>query len=152
MQTYHQNPYSKSVQISSTPEDIWTALSSPAHMQNWMSESAIEISSNWKTGEPISIKGILSGHPFENKGKVLKFDPHSKLEYSHLSSLSNLEDILQNYSIIRFSLHSAAQHSTLTIALSNFPTETIYKHLVFYWSTTLEILKQYIEKGITQQN
>ena len=35
----------------------------------------------------------------------------------------------------------------LTLTLSNFTTETIYKHLNFYWNTTLEVLKNFIESG-----
>jgi hypothetical protein len=32
------------------------------------------------------------------------------------------------------------------LTLSDFPTHTIYKHLDFYWRTTLEILKQFVER------
>lgn len=31
------------------------------------------------------------------------------------------------------------------LSLSNFPTESIYKHLAFYWDITLELLKKLIE-------
>jgi hypothetical protein len=33
------------------------------------------------------------------------------------------------------------------LTLRDFPTHTIYKHLDFYWRTTLEILKQFVERN-----
>jgi hypothetical protein len=31
------------------------------------------------------------------------------------------------------------------LTLRDFPTHTIYKHIDFYWRTTLEILQQFVE-------
>ncbi|SDK93753.1 Uncharacterized conserved protein YndB, AHSA1/START domain [Pedobacter sp. ok626] len=140
-------PYSKNIIINSNPSEVWKALTDPKLMQQWMSESPIEIHTDWTIGSPMIIRGILSQTPFENKGEVLQFNPEKLLAYSHLSSLSNLPEESENYTIIEFQLSSIEKGTSLTIHLRSFPTEIIYKHLVFYWNTTLEILRKFLEQS-----
>lgn len=104
----------------------------------------LEIITSWKTGSPIIIKGFHH-MKFENRGTVLQFQPPHLLQYNHLSSLSRLQDKPENYSIITFSLVPLENNTSLTVTLSNFPTEAIFRHLDFYWRTTTEILKKMIE-------
>ena len=35
---------------------------------------------------------------------------------------------------------------SLTLTITNFPTEAIYKHLDFYWRTALEVFKRFVEQ------
>ena len=111
-----------------------------------MSENEIEIITDWQVGRPMVIRGNLHGIKFENNGTVLQFEPENILRYNHLSSLSRLSDKTENYSVIEFKLTPLAEQTELTLTLSIFPTETIYKHLAFYWNATLEILKRLIEE------
>jgi len=85
--------------------------------------------------------------PFENKGFILHSNQAKRFSYTHLSSLSGLKDLPQNYSIVDFNIVSGSPETILELRLSNFPTESIYKHLVFYWNTTLGLLKTFIEKS-----
>jgi hypothetical protein len=68
------------------------------------------------------------------------------LQYSHLSSLSRLPDTPENHSVFEFRLAQAAGGTALTLAPRDFPTEAIFKHLDFYWRSTLGILKRFIEE------
>ena len=111
-----------------------------------MHDDAIHILTDWKVGAPMVIEGILHELHFRNKGTVLEFNTEKSLQYSHLSSLSELPDETQNYSVITFDLTPADHQTTLTLTLSNFPTETIYKHLELYWNATLQVLKELVEK------
>jgi hypothetical protein len=52
-----------------------------------------------------------------------------------------------SYTTFVFTLDEASGETMLGFAATGFPTETIYKHLRFYWSTTLEVLKQHAERG-----
>lgn len=116
-------------------------------MKKWMIADGMEIniSTDWKVGSPMVIHGNMSGKNFENHGTVLQFEPEKTLEYSHLSSTSRLPDQLESYSIIEFSLQPLQDLTILTLTVSNFPTESIYKHLAFYWNVTLEVLKRKME-------
>jgi len=84
-------------------------------------------------------------------GKVLKFEPEKILQYTQLSTLSRLPDKLENYCVLEFKLSSVENKTNLIFTASNFPTESIYKHMVFYWNMTLEVIKQ-LSEGSKNQN
>ena len=117
-------------------------------MKQWMGdpEMEIDIQTNWQVNSPIVISGFHH-LKFENKGTVLQFEPGQALKYNFLSSLSRLPDVPENYTIISFTLSPADSQTALTLVITNFPTETIYRHLDFYWRTTIELIKQLIEKN-----
>ena len=140
-------PIHKTIQINAPASKVWDALTTPALMPRWMMpDSPIEISTNWQVGSPFTIRGNLHGINFENRGTVLQFEREKTLQYSHLSSSSHLPDVPASYSILTFALSPAENQTALTLTVDNFPTEIIYKHLAFYWNSTLEILRQVIEK------
>jgi hypothetical protein len=107
-------------------------------------EMKIEVVTDWKINSPIIIRGFHHIR-FENKGTVLQFDREKKLSYSHLSSVSRLPDKPENYSILEFNLTPSGKQTLLELIISNFPTETIRKHLEFYWRTTVVKIKRMAE-------
>ena len=136
----------KSIIVNAKPLKVWQALVDPELMSLWMLDSEITIETDWRVGSPIIIRGDLHNTPFENKGFVLAFEPQQLLVYSHLSSLSALPDIEENYSIIKFSLAPSADQTIVTLTLGNFPTEVICKHFDFYWNFTLVMFKNIVEQ------
>ena len=139
--------FTKTIQINASPAKVWEALTKPELMRQWMVESGteIEIVTDWNVGSPIVIRGNLHRVNFENKGRVLQFDPARTLQYTHLSSLSGLPDQPQSYSVVTFQLAATEDQTRLTLTLHNFPTEAIYKHLVFYWNVALESFRKKVE-------
>jgi hypothetical protein len=116
-------------------------------MKKWMlDEEEIEILADWKPGSPIVIKGTLHGVDFENTGIILENIPGKILRYTHLSSISELPDQPENYTVLEFKLTQVENKVELELTLNNFPTESIYKHLVLYWNPTLEIFKKFVEE------
>lgn len=118
-------------------------------MTQWMGdpEMEIEIISDWQVDAPFIVKGFHH-FPFENLGKIQQFEAKKTFQYSHLSSLSELPDKPENYTIISFRLQECGEHSTeLTVEVENFPTEAIYKHWAFYWNGTVHLLKTLVEKA-----
>jgi uncharacterized protein YndB with AHSA1/START domain len=141
------NVVSKSITIRASSTRVWETLTLPDLMKDWMFPTEIDIITDWKIGNPIVIRGDLHGVPFENKGTVLQFEPERLLQYSHLSSVSRLLDEPVNYSVLEFRLAAITDSQTaLTLTLSNFPTQVIYKHLAYYWNVTLEVIKRRLEE------
>ncbi|MBL8078067.1 MAG: SRPBCC domain-containing protein [Anaerolineales bacterium] len=137
----------KTVTINASTAQVWHVLTTPDLMKKWMlTDVEIEIITDWKVGSPMSIRGNMNGKDFENTGQVLQFEPERILQYSHLSSLSRLPDVPESYSIIEFKLTPVENQTALALTVRNFPTESIYKHLTFYWNVTLEVLKRLVEK------
>ena len=138
----------KTVLINAPASTVWATLTEPPLMKQWMAdpEMVIDIQTNWQVNGPIVISGFHH-LAFENKGTVLQFEPGLALKYNFLSSISRLPDIPENYTVISFTLSPADKHTDLTLVITNFPTETIYRHLDFYWRTTIELIKQLVEKN-----
>ena len=136
---------SKTIHINAPTSKVWDALTDPTLMKKWMFEKEIEIITDWHVDSPIIIRGDLHGIPFVNNGLVLQFEPEKVLRYSHLSSISRLRDQPENYTVLDFQIAPMGTQTSLTLTVSNFPTESIYKHMRFYWNVTLEIFKKMLE-------
>lgn len=138
--------FSITITIDATPSKVWETLTNTALMPEWMGEPEmkLEVQTNWKINSPILIRGVHH-IKFENKGIVLKYSKEQRLSYTHLSSMSRLPDKIENYSILEFVLTPAGTQTTLTLEVSNFPTETIQKHLEFYWRGTIYKMGKYAE-------
>ena len=139
---------SKSIRLNASLNAVWEALTQPELMKSWMSDSEIEIVTDWEVGSPIIINVQAESYKtaFKNTGVVLQFLKDRVFEYSHLSSLSQLPDQAENYTLIKFTLLQEEDHTLLKLNLSNFPTESHYKHIDFYWTITLEVLKRFLEE------
>ncbi len=128
---------------------VWENLTNPKRMKLWMGEPEmnLEIISSWKAGQPIIIKGFHHVK-FENKGKLLTKEVNRILKYNYISSISRLTDQPENYTVVEFQLIPMENRTNLILTLSNFPTESIFRHVDFYWKGTIKILKDSIEKRI----
>lgn len=138
--------FSATVTINSEPTEVWSILTDPERMKKWIGEPdmEIEVHTGWEVDSPILIRGFHHVK-FENKGRVLKYEKERRLSYSHLSSVSRLPDKQENYSILEFTLTPVENHTLLILNIENFPTETIRKHLEFYWKTTMLVIKENVE-------
>src|SRR5688572_31889261 len=113
--------FSSTVLITRSAPIVWEILTDPAMMIQWMGEPEmqIEIETNWQLNSPITIRGFHHVR-FENKGLVLEFKKEKRLCYTHLSSLSRLPDVPENYSKLLFTLTARAEATELTVAIENF--------------------------------
>lgn len=145
------SPLHFDILINTPLEKIWPHLTDPTLMIRWMGEPAmnLQVTTTWIVGESITIHGQQYGK-FEILGKVKYFDPPHALSYTHLSSLSHLPDVESSYVTLEFKLTPVGAQTELSVHLHNFPTESIYKHLDFYWRTTVQLIRQQVENsGIT---
>lgn len=137
------------VEIDASAAATWQALTDPNKMKIWMADDEIEIKTDWQIGHLFVITGNLHGVSFENKGRVLQYQPQHRLSYTHLSSISELPDHPENDSIITFTLDANPARTTVSVNLSGFPNLVIQKHLAFYWRGALVNLKRYLEEQDT---
>lgn len=138
--------FSTTITINSDTGKVWNTLTNAKLMKKWMGEPEmkIEVDTDWAINSPILISGFHH-IKFVNKGLILQYDKEKKLKYSHLSSVSRLPDIAENYTILEFVLIPLGKKTQLTLNIENFPTETIRKHLEFYWRTTVVMIKEAAE-------
>jgi uncharacterized protein YndB with AHSA1/START domain len=136
----------KKVVIAAPVNEVWKSLTDIESMKQWMGapEMELEITTSWDIGSPITITGFHHVK-FENRGVVLEYLTDRLVSYNFLSSISRLPYEPENHTVLRFTLDAENDHTALSLIISNFPTETIYHHLNFYWNTTLVMLKRHIE-------
>lgn len=141
--------FEKSVTINSSFTTVWNTLTDLDLVKQWMGEKEmdLEIITTWEINSPITVRGFHHVK-FENRGIVLKYQPNKLLEYTHLSSLSRLEHKPSSYSTFQFELTPVQYCTVLKFTMENFPTETIYRHLCFYWRTTIEKIKNFAEQQV----
>lgn len=139
--------FEKSIFIAASPAEVWKTLTVHEYMLQWMGERdlQLQIHTTWEVNSPFVISGFHH-IKFENRGKVLQFEPEQLLVYTHRSTVSRLPDTPESDTVFTFRLQQVAGGTTLTLRIENFPTETIYKHLAFYWPVTLDELKNVAEK------
>ncbi len=142
----YTDTFEKMVLINAPAVNVWQYLTTPLLMVSWMGDPDMQIAvqTNWEIGQPIIITGVHH-LPFENKGTVLLFQPPQVLQFTHLSSLSRLPDLPENYTTITFQLQPEGHQTLLIARIHHFPTETIYHHFQFYWQGALGVLKQAVE-------
>lgn len=139
-------PIRKTILIHAVPSVVWRALTDTAWMTQWMSGTGLVITTSWKPGSSFTIDGGEHEVGFRNTGQVLRFEPERAVAYSHLSSLSRLPDLVENHTVIEFWLTPEGDNTQVELTVSNFPTESIYRHIVFYWNVALVLLKQFAEQ------
>lgn len=135
----------KTISINAPVSKVWKALTNPEIMKLWISDSEINVLSEWKAGSSIIFRGDLHGAYFENKGVILKLVPEKIFEYSYLSNISNLPDSPENYSVVRFELAAENDQTILSFTQTNFIAYTSYEHSNFYWNSALQVIKRLVE-------
>lgn len=141
------------VEINAHSTFVWRALTDPVLMKQWMSDDddfQLEIETNWKVGGKFITRGFHHV-PFENTGNIVELIPFKKLVYTHLSSISILEDKAENHCVFEFNLQEQNDSTMLSLRIINFPTETIYKHLELYWRSTLTVIREFVERTRTEK-
>ena len=150
----------KQVWIAASPVAVWQVLTDPALVHRWLAEPqvAAQIQTTWQVGSPIVIRGVHHV-PFEARGTVLVCDPPTRLCYSQISSLSRLPDVPESEAQIAFALRATDLatdpptdlatdgRTQLQLTIKRCATEAIYKHLEFYWGTTLRLIKTIAEEA-----
>lgn len=141
------NSFTAHVQINNTPYKVWEMLTKPQIMTQWLGDPDMNLTvlTNWQVNSSVIIRGFHHTK-FENRGVVLVFEKEKKLSFTHLSSVSGLPDVPESYSTLTFMLAPEENKTNLTLNIDNFPTESIRKHLEFYWRTTLITIKNKAEE------
>lgn len=132
-----------STTIKAPASKVWDALINPKLVKQYF--YGTEVVSDWKVGSKIAFKGEWEGKPYEDKGKILVFDPEKKLQYTYLSSFSGLPDKPENYGIVTFDLKTKDDSTQVTLSQSNFEDEAARLQSVENWKGVLGELKKFLE-------
>ena len=137
----------KSVEISTSTDQVWRALTEPEMIAKWMADAQVE--SKWKPGSDITFTGTMPNFnlKYRDRGTVITAEQGKILQYSHWSQMTRLPDTPENRTIFTFLLDRVDENKTrLTMRHENFSSETEYKHSNFFWGVALYMLKNLLEQ------
>ena len=129
--------------INAPASKVWDALTKPDLIKQYL--FGTEVRTNWKVGSPITYKGEWEGKAYEDKGKILKFDPEKSLVSTHWSPLSGVPDIPENYHTVTYQLSEKNGKTEVTILQDNNATEDEKAHSEQNWRTVLDGMKKLLE-------
>jgi uncharacterized protein YndB with AHSA1/START domain len=129
--------------INAPASKVWEALTKPELIKQYLFDT--EVITDWKMGSPITYRGEWEGKPFEDKGKILKFDPERSLVSTHWSPLSGVPDQPENYHTVTYQLSEKDGKTEVTITQDNNATEEEQSHSEENWRTVLAGMKKLLE-------
>ena len=139
------NPVARaSIVIDAPSSAVWQALIDPDLIQEYMFGATV--TTDWRTGSPITWSGEADGEPYRDKGFVLKVDPGRVLEYNRYSPLSGLPDAPEHYHVVRIELESEGAATRVNLEESNIASHEVWVHSEANWTQILEGLKDVVER------
>ena len=131
------------ITINTPAVRAWDALINPELIKQYL--FGTQVVTDWKMGSPITYKGIWNGKAYEDKGKVLQFEPGKLLVSTFWSSLSGLPNVPENYKTVRYELASEGSGTRLTIIQDNNDSQEEATHSEQNWKMVLDNIKKLLE-------
>lgn len=132
-----------SLLINAPKQRVWEALTNPEMIRQYFFGS--EVSSAWTVGSSITFTGVWEGKPYLDKGIILQNNAPDLLQYSYLSSWSNLEDLPQNYHTITYQLTEEKGITLLSISQEGLESNEQKEHTEQNWKNVMTGMKTLIE-------
>ena len=142
--------------ISASTAAIWTALTTPSMLKQFF--FGADVTTDWKVGNPIRMKGEYNGKAYEDKGEIMTFQPARQLSFSHWSAMSGQPDIPENYRLVTFDLVPDGGATKVTLSQANLMggvTESDKSHRAEYeknWASVLDGLAKVATSSTARRN
>jgi uncharacterized protein YndB with AHSA1/START domain len=133
---------------------VWDALTDRDKGRVWRSA---DYETDWQPGSAIAIAAQIGPKRYRDKGTVLAAEHPTRLTYEFLPRVSGLPDVPESYSVVSFELVPRDNGTELTVTHTVPPSpvrkgknfeigpESGEKHVIFYWRSTLPLLRDMIE-------
>jgi uncharacterized protein YndB with AHSA1/START domain len=134
------------VQIDATPARVWSALTSPTEIEQYMFGS--KVVTDWEPGSSIVWKGEYEGKSYEDHGEILEVEPKKRLVMTHYSPLGGKQDAPENYHTLTYELDEVDEGTTrVQLSQDNNETTEAAEHSKGNWEKMLEGLKAVVERN-----
>lgn len=123
---------------------VWETLIDPESNNKFMFGSKVE--SDWKEGSSITWRGEWQGHPYEDKGKILRMVPGKTLQYTHYSEMMSNDDSPENYRTVTIDLSDSNDQTMVNLKQDKNKSEKDREDSEKNWNMMLQSLKELVEK------
>jgi len=134
---------SATVVIDAPKSEVWRAFTDPALIKQYM--FGADVITDWKVDSPIYWKGVYNGKRYEDKGRILAFDPEERLQFTHFSPMSGKPDEPENYHTITIDLEEENGRTRIQLTQDNNDNEGDREHSESNWTQVLNGLKRVVE-------
>lgn len=135
------------IYITTTPEELWRALTDPEFTRQWWGagDTAIAVESSWEAGAPVTHRFAGKQAPFM-RGEVLEYEPPRRLAYS-VGFVPTPEDPAPDprRATARFELEPAGDTVKLTVRSTD-PREDLREQVNEGWVQVVSSLKSFLER------
>jgi uncharacterized protein YndB with AHSA1/START domain len=90
------------LQINASPEKVWEALTKPEKVKLWQYGS--ELLTSWEPGTDISFVTKWEDQVFKQWGKIVDFQPYTRISYRLFAPRPDLEDKPEHYFVMNYVL------------------------------------------------
>jgi uncharacterized protein YndB with AHSA1/START domain len=132
-----------SVSINAPKAKVWNALINPEEIKKYL--FGTDAVSDWKAGSPITFRGTWEGKSYEDKGKILKIEKESVLQYNYWSNFSGEKDEPGNYSNITYQLTESKGRTLFTLRQDNIKSKEAQLRSENNWGMILNKMKNLLE-------
>jgi len=129
-----------SILIPTSAKNVWEALTNPELIAQYFFGTNCQC--DWEKGSAITFSGEFNGISYLDKGTILSIEKYKHIEYDYFSSFSGLEDLPENYKIIRYELNEVNGQTEFTVSQNNFETEEARSHSESSWGMIMEGLSR----------
>ncbi len=133
------------IEVAASPGDVWKALTDPDVIATYFFGSRVE--TDWRPGSSIVWRGEWQGKPYEDRGTVLRVEPHRLLKVTHFSPLSGLPDTPENHHTVTYTISEREGRVHLLLQQDNNRDEAEAGHAAENWRMMLGELKRTVEGG-----
>ena len=134
------------ISINVSAAQVWDALTNPEKIKVYLYGTSTI--TDWKVGSSISFEGEYNGQTYRDKGNVLENELNKLLKYNYWSGFSGLEDVLENYSTITYSIKEISSTSIkFTWLQEGFSSQEGQQHSQSGLPEMLKQIKQLVEKA-----
>lgn len=133
--------------IHASTQRVWTALTTPELVREWMMGAAVE--STWQPGATVTWTGEYNGKRYQDKGEVLEVEEGRRLVHTHFSAMSGAKDVPANYHRVSWRLQPNGDSTTLTLTQSGASSAKEAEQFKSGWRTMLDQLRDVAEKQTT---
>jgi len=124
------------ISINAPVQQVWDALINPAIIKQYM--FGTEVQSDWQPGSAITWKGEFNGKPYEDNGKIIKFQPNEILQYTHASQSGDEHTIT-------IQLTDNNEHTGLALTQDKNANEKAMEESQKKWNAMLAKMKELLE-------
>lgn len=132
------------ITIEAPTSRVWSVLTDRDAIEEFM--FGTDVVTDWTIGGLIVWRGVWEGKEYEDKGRILEFEPGRRLVTTHFSPLGGREDKPENYHTLTWTLEGETGTTELTLSQDNNATAEEGKHSKGMWDTLVAGVKAIAER------